>query len=445
MPARIDNQTLSLIISDREKEVNWDSFSTSDWDALAHKAHSEGVGPLLYWTLSKSGKFSSLPNETRNFLRLMYAGTWMQNQTNFKELEILARLFHEAEIPVVLLKGICFALTIYPDPGLRPMGDMDVLVPASRLSEAVEIAKSLGYEDSKPDASPGLRDLLNHEVCLQKTGTQSITLELHHSLVADKTFSYAVPVDWFWEQTEPLRSRVKITSRFQGSRAVAPLALPARASVRAVSSPTADGNTEVVFTQVLNTSSKTRFENLLMLTPVAQVLYAASHAMLQHGGQNTPLRWYYDLDQLIRFYGERMDWDLLLSQAKTFEWGSALDAALSQTSAYFDTPVPARVRASLSESSDRHRGLVALKQIRPATHILEEQQKLLSLNWYGRFRLVLALIAPSPAYMRWRYQLKSAWVLPAYYLFRWGVILKDAVRTVILSLGRGRQSDPKGL
>lgn len=383
MMPRIDNQTLNLIISDREKEVNWDSFSTSDWDALVRKAHSEGVGPLLYWTLSRSGKFSSLPEETRNFLRLMYASTWMQNQTNFKELEILARLFHEAEIPVVLLKGVCFALTIYPDVGLRPMGDMDVLVPASKLSEAVEIAKSLGYEDSKPETSPGLNDLLSHHVCLQKSSPQSVALEIHNSLVADKTFSFAVPVDWFWEQTESL-----------------------------------------------NTSSKTRFENLLMLTPTAQVLYAASHAMLQHGGQNTPLRWYYDLDQLIRFYGGHMDWDLLLSQARKFEWGSALDAALSQTSACFDTPIPDNVRASLSESSDRHRQLVALKQIRPTTNILAERQTLLSLSWYGRFRLVAGLIFPSPAYMRWRYRLKSPWSLPGYYLFRWWGILKDAVRTV---------------
>ncbi len=65
-------------------------------------------------------------------------------------------------------------------------------------------------------------------------------LELHHSLVADKTFTYAVPVDWFWEQTEPLGT----------------------------------------------SSSQMKFENFLMLTPIAQVLYAASHAMLQHGGKN---------------------------------------------------------------------------------------------------------------------------------------------------------------
>lgn len=377
--------TLSLIISGRMPDLKGDSFSAADWDALTHRAHAEGVGPLLYWTLSRSGQFSSLPQEVRNFLRLMYAGTWMQNQTNFKELETLVHLFHQAEIPVVALKGVCFSLTIYPDIGLRPMGDLDLMVPASRLTEAVEIALSHGYADTLPEASPGLNDLLSHHACLQKKGDSSITLELHHSLVADKSFTYSVPVDWFWEQTELLAG-----------------------------------------------DSHKRFEDLCMLTPTAQVLYAASHAMLQHGGKNAPLRWFYDLDRLVRFYQERLDWDLLLSQAKIFEWGSALEAALSQTYTYFDTPVPEHVRASLSDQVDRHQALVALLKIKPATHILEERQRLLTLNWYGRFRLVSALIAPSPAYMRWRYQLKSSWLVPAYYPFRWWGILKDAFRTVIV-------------
>jgi len=385
MQLKIDNHTLSLIISERLGKLNEDSYSPREWNALAHKAHSEGIGPLLYWVFSRSGKFSSLPADTRDFLRLIYASTSIKNHLIIKELEVLTRLFHREGIPVVALKGVCFALTVYPDPGLRPMGDLDLLVPKEKLAAAVEITKSLGYQITLPEASPGLGDLFNPAICLQKSRARPVTLELHRGLVAEKIFSYAVPVDWFWEQTESLK----------------PL------------------------------SSKMYFENLLMLTPEAQVLYAAGHAMLQHGGNNTPLRFYFDIDCLIRHYQEGMDWDLLLSQAKSFEWGSALDAFLTQTAAYFDTPLPDRVCANLSESRDRHRGLVALKQTHPATHILAESQKLLSLNVYGRIRLVLALLIPSPAYMRWRYGLKSSWMLPVYYPFRWWGILKDAVRTVL--------------
>lgn len=374
-----DRRTLSLLITDPPR-MEWGTLSMSDWGELLALAHREGVGPLLYWRLSRSGKFSLLPEDVRTALRTLYAMTWSQNQRLFKELGSLLALFREAGITPVLLKGGCHALTIYPDMGLRPMGDLDILVPKRQFAEAVRLAGSLGYADSKPEAAPGLKDLLNHEACLVKTDGSAV-VEIHHSLVADQTFTYAVPVDWFWEQVEPLP----------------------------VSDP--------------------RLAGLYMLTPTAQLLYAAAHAMLQHGGHTVPLRWEYDMDQLVRTYSSRLDWDLLLSQARAFEWTSALQAALARARESFDTPIPPEVLVRLEHNTDRHANLVALKQTRPATHILEERLKLLSLNWVGRLRLVWALLLPSPAYMRWRYQFKEVWRLPGYYLLRWGGILKDGLRT----------------
>jgi hypothetical protein len=390
----IDTHTLSQLISDHVPAMDSNSFSPSEWNILLPLAQREGVAALLYWRLSKSGNFSSLPESARNTLRIMYANSWAQNHKILKELGVITRLFHQEGIPVVVLKGACYALTIYSDIGLRPMGDLDILVPAPQLSLAVQIARSFGYHDSLPEASPGLRSLLNHEICLQKPG-QSFSLEIHHSLVADRTYTYAVSMDWFWEQTEALND------------------LPSQA----------------------------RFQNLRTLTPTAQLLYAAAHSMLQHGGNNTPLRWYYDLDCLIRIHDGRLDWDLLLLQAKAFEWGSALSAALSQTQAYFDTPVPEKVSADLSTRSDRLESLVSLKQNGAATHTLQESQRLMSLNAYGRLRLILALLFPGPAYMRWRYKFQTSWKFPLYYLFRWAGILRDGFYTALALIQNRGQPD----
>jgi hypothetical protein len=377
----INARELAGLLSENQT-INWDSFSSADWESLARQAQAEGVAPLAYWILSKSGKISALPQSIYHALRAAYSQTWKQNQDIFNELEILTREFNRADIPVVILKGACFALTIYPDIGTRPMGDLDLLVPAVKLNEAVEIAKALGYVTAAPEASPGLRDLLNHEVCLQKKGARPVTLEIHKSLIADKTFKYAAPVDWFWTQTQALNNA--------------------------------------------------RFPNLLMLTPAAQILYASAHAMLQHGGGMAPLCWFVDLDRLIRLYAERIDWDNLLSQAKIFEWGSALDAALAQTQEYFDTPIPNYVRVELSGYKDRHKDLVELLKSKPVTHMQEERQRLISLNAYGRMRLLLALIIPTPAYMRWRYGLKTSWALPIYYPIRWWEIFKDGLQTLVI-------------
>lgn len=384
---KMDRSTLSLLISERARELNQDpvGFSPAEWELLVQEAQAEGVAPLLYRALSRSGRIVSLPQPVGNRLRAMYFGTRLNNEQVLRELERLAGLFRGSGIPAVVLKGACFALTIYPDTGLRPMVDLDLLVPASKASEALQIARGSGYAEALPEASPGLDGLLNHAVCLRKMALPYTTLELHSTLVAEGSFTHAVPVDWFWSQTEPMRG------------------------------------------MYLNG----RLDHLLMLTPTAQLLYACAHALLQHGGRNTSLRWLYDLERLIRVYAERLDWDLLLSQARLFEWGSAVSAALSEVVKLFDTPVPKTVLDELLNSSDRNTKRVRTLQDRPATHTLEEYQKWKALNWRGRVRLTLALIAPSPAYMRWRYGLHGSRALPAWYLYRWWGIFKDAVRTVI--------------
>lgn len=390
MPESV-RHTLARFVGDREISPDWLSFSSDEQHTLILLAQQEGLGPLLYWRLSQSGWFSSLTGEQRDVLRTSYASTWMANRQIFKELELLSVALEQAGVPLVLLKGACFALTIYEDVGLRPMGDLDILVPQDKLDLALRVAQAQGYEDNLPQAAPGLRDLLNHEVCLQKPG-QSFSLEIHHSLVADKTYTYAVPIDWLWTQTEPL----------------------------------------------VKTGIGMRFGAVLMLSPEAQLLYAASHAMLQHGGQRSPLRWFYDIDQLIRQFQVRLDWNLLLKQAKIFEWGSALAAAIEQTREYFGTPIPAEVLSSLAVLTDRHQAFVRQKQIQPATHTLLEYQKFQTLDWNGRFRFVLALAFPTPAYMRWRYGLQSLWLLPGYYMLRLITIFKDGLLTLWVLLREAR-------
>ena len=386
---KINNETLARLISGQTQESGQDPFSDSDWEAIAALACTQGVGPLLYHGLSRTGKLLSLPGTAQNGLRGAYANTWAVNRQIFLDLDALANRLAQVDIPIIVLKGACFAKTIYADIAMRPMGDLDVLIPVDRFNEAVEIAKDLGYREVYPEASIGLTKLLNHEICLKKAGKNSIPLELHHALVADRSFTYAVPVEWFWEQSEPL---TKLSSENQAP--------------------------------------------LRMLTPTAQVLYASAHAVLQHGQRKALLIWYYDLDLIIRSYASKMDWELLVSQARKFDWGSAVDKALAQTRAYFQTPIPESALNGLAGQTDRHSALIDRKRTPPATHILEEWQKLKSLNFYARFRLLGALIAPRPAYMLWRYQIKSSWLLPFYYMYRSWSIFKDAIATALYLMKR---------
>jgi len=404
MQPGINNSTLSLIISDRLQELDWDSFPRSNWDLLVAKAHAERVAPLIYWTLSNSGQIGSLPESARNSLRTMYSDTWTHNHRIFKELEVLAGLFHQADIRAVLLKGACFALTIYPDIGLRPMQDIDLLIPALQISGAVGIAASQGYEriPERPEIFIGERELFSQEITLGKVDGQFLYLDLHKDLVANPVYTYAVRTNWFWNQIESFN--------------VWP------------SSESAPG----------------QFRSLPigMLTPTAQLLHSASHAILQHGHRNSPLLWFYDLDRLLSVYAERMDWDQLIDRALEFQWGPVLYEALSRTHSCFNSPIPDFVYDGLLKQSHSQKNLVILKQNNPRTLLIDEEQELMALKGWVRFRLILALIAPAPAYMRWRYQLKTSWRLPVCYLLRWLGILVDAFRTLIVLLKRSPETEP---
>ncbi len=340
-------------------------------------------------------KISFLPKACQNQLRAMYAATRLKNEQILNEFKTITSRLHQAGIPVVALKGICFALTIYPDIGLRPMVDLDLLVPKSQLGVAVKIAHELDYIEPVPEAFPGINDLLLHSVDLQKQAMPFVALEIHYSLVAEKSFTYAAPVDWFWTQTETLRM----------------------------------------------STDETNLDNILMLTPTAQVLYACAHAMLKHGLRNTSLRWFYDIDRLIRVHSNRIDWDLLLAQSMEFKWGSGVYAALSQTVTTFDTPVPRHTLNLLSQILDRNTELVLTYQRQPITHTLDEYQKFKTLDGKGRFKMFMALAIPGSAYMHWRYGIINSWTLPFWYLYRWWCIFIDGMRTISFLIHNRRLSD----
>jgi hypothetical protein len=50
-----------------------------------------------------------------------------------------------ARVKVILLKGIAYAGTIYPDPAMRPMSDIDLLVAFDDVDRATHVLQRLGY------------------------------------------------------------------------------------------------------------------------------------------------------------------------------------------------------------------------------------------------------------------------------------------------------------
>lgn len=123
------------------------------WERLLGRAEEEGVLPLLYWNLR--GLPEAVPPEVLERLKRGYLGSLARNSKLMKQLEPFLAEVRASGLPVVLTKGPRLALSVYPDPALRPFWDVDFVVPPRAWPAVAGILARLGFEEAlTADAAP---------------------------------------------------------------------------------------------------------------------------------------------------------------------------------------------------------------------------------------------------------------------------------------------------
>ena len=103
--------------------------------------------PLLYRNLLALG----IDDPMMKKLKGIYRYTWYRNRVLFDGVEVALRSLHESGIRTMLLKGSALVVLHYQDHGVRPMYDVDLLVPAEDALKASDILLRLGW--SRPSAT----------------------------------------------------------------------------------------------------------------------------------------------------------------------------------------------------------------------------------------------------------------------------------------------------
>ncbi len=342
--------------------------ATADWLAWldAHR-----LAPAAARVLADA----PLPDDARAHLDAAYDAAragWLMRKIALQRFLTLVN--QEPAQPIILLKGAALALTLYDDPAVRPMNDIDLLIAPDHLLSVVERMRGAGYEERSLSDGDEVGYLHHFIFTDAMTG---VRFELHHTLPLLP--SDADALGWFLTQTQP--------HEFAG-------------------------------------------KPFLTLSPEAQLLHLASHAVLEHGGPEGALGvWFYDIDQLIRKWGDEMDWDETLARARALAWEAALHEAILLAQHYFTTPAPPAIRDWLQLPVESLRGYNTMRQMTSparstsltALHILR------GLPWRQRIRQSAHMLFPSRAYMRSRYP-SIPW--PAAYPYRW----LDAVRKLLPAL-----------
>lgn len=121
------------------RQSQLDALSEADWGVLLRMVQQHRLGPLLHWQMGQAHTALQLPAAVANRLARSFKKGTLRSLNLQRELILVSRILHAAGIPCIALKGAFLAFHAYPQAALRPMRDLDILVPADQALKAYEV------------------------------------------------------------------------------------------------------------------------------------------------------------------------------------------------------------------------------------------------------------------------------------------------------------------
>lgn len=267
------------------------SLSLPEWDLALRQSTSTNLSPTLLALLEERGLLDAVPTQPRAHLEWVRALATRHRQAVRFEVECIQAALAQEAGPLLLLKGAAYAMAGLRAGAGRLFGDIDILVPKTRL-DGVESALMLhGWAGTGHDAYDQryYRQWM-HELPPMQHVRRRTSIDVHHAILPE---------------TAPVR--------------------PDPDKLRAAAVPI-DG-----------------MPGLATLSPCDMVLHSAVHLFFD-GEFDKGLRDLLDLHRLLQEFGDRPGfWDALPARARELQLGRPLFYALRYCRRLLGTPVPATV------------------------------------------------------------------------------------------------------
>ncbi|HMH45452.1 MAG TPA: nucleotidyltransferase family protein [Pyrinomonadaceae bacterium] len=145
------------------------SWIASGGDLLITEQQLGEVTPLLYesgaaglgWWRIRESELRQTPSG--ELLHQAFRFLALQARIHETKIEKVFRLLRAAGIEPILIKGWSIA-RLYPQPGLRPYGDIDLIIKPEQHLPAVDIAASEELRDCQIDFHPGAFELADRSI-----------------------------------------------------------------------------------------------------------------------------------------------------------------------------------------------------------------------------------------------------------------------------------------
>jgi len=144
--AGVFNQTLDI----KDLPAN-----DTEWQSMLQLSGTQLITPFLRWALQENALLETLPTDVLDYLEAFYSLNLDNNRRYEDQLAELIQTLNRIGVRPLLLKGAATLVTgLYPTPGERYIGDIDILIPPDKLAEILIVLGEIGYAPKTTDQPP---------------------------------------------------------------------------------------------------------------------------------------------------------------------------------------------------------------------------------------------------------------------------------------------------
>ena len=270
----------------------------ADWDAVVRRGLATHLAPLLYRTIKVIEAERMVPPRAFAALHNSYNGVLAANIRMYAHLSEVIGAWNSEGIPLIVLKGMFLAETVYKDIGLRHISDIDMLVKDVDVERCKQLAMQMGWTVKEmPQHSQYVAENFGsaHPYKFFK-GDTCIELHVH---VHNRGRSYAVDISDYW--------------------------------ARATLGPLSGGK-------------------VMHLHPSDLLQHLCIHLYKHMAGSELKISAFCDIRETIAHYGEAIDWAMLRAESLRYSALEEVQCVLHICREFWGVEVPDALLHGLSES-----------------------------------------------------------------------------------------------
>ncbi|MDW7680342.1 MAG: nucleotidyltransferase family protein [bacterium] len=352
-----------------------------DWQKVVKKARSYAIGSACYCVLSKIPEKNLIPDKYLSELKQEYLDTLGRNTIVYNELKALLKIFNQAQIDTVLLKGAGLLASVYPDLGFRFMSDIDILIKESDLSRAQQSLLTNGYSQNKPTYR--IQNKKYHHLPPFWNPAKNIRIEAHWTLARTDTI-FNIEIADFWSRVQK--------SKFGGS-------------------------------------------DILLLSPEDMIIHQCLHLFLSQVNSNI-FKTLFDIATIVQHYQNWLDWDQIAACSTRYKLATPVFATLFLINDLIEISIPPVVLSRLRKKTSTAQ--LSWMEVDYKQSGMESISRnfFVTPGFKKKISYILSRIFPSIEHLNYKYSLpENSKIVYLYYFIRpFHLLYKYSISTIITIL-----------